>query len=320
MCNSPTNGGGRAITRAARGSRRARAGNTFRSGSSDGRIVWTRSRDVREIAALVLARPLLRAPESPGRIVRSRFGAGDHMRESLHVAFVATDQLARVAYHVNRIFTACGRIALAGDSPLLPRETPLATRPCAPPADVEHWSAVGIRGAPGWTAILTDPPSLLMEGPGPMLAALAAALGAPAFQYNVYDADSHFLFEADGDGITAQSGFVGHDPIRYWGKRVIGPQATLRFQRIDVSATIDAAAGAHPEAADILRMLERGGDTCLSVERVALAVATVFGGASAPCWRREDVIESLLGLAPPPRDGFAVHASPERAVGVIGVD
>ncbi|MDY7227610.1 hypothetical protein SYV04_14450 [Hyalangium sp. s54d21] len=114
--------------------------------------------------------------------------------------------------------------------------------------EVQRWGVAGFQGAPGWTVLRTAPFELLMQGNPPLLARLAARLGVPAFQYNIYDSTSDFLLEVDGGGRVERSGFVGVDVTRYWGSHPPEDRFNVRFHLIDPSAVASWAAEAMPEA------------------------------------------------------------------------
>jgi len=84
--------------------------------------------------------------------------------------------------------------------------------------EVKRWGIAGFPGAPGWTVVRTAPFELLLQGEQPLISQLAVRLRTTAFQYNLYDSTSQFLYEADEAGRIEKSGFVGgSDPYRYWG-------------------------------------------------------------------------------------------------------
>ena len=106
------------------------------------------------------------------------------------------------------------------------------------------WAVALIPGVDGWTAVKTAPLELLCERPGgkSRLAALAKALGAPAFQLNLYDSESLVLVEAAPDGKSMVSGFVGHaddDPTLYQGETIAETEA--QFRLLQVPAELSAA-------------------------------------------------------------------------------
>jgi hypothetical protein len=242
------------------------------------------------------------------------------MVESLHLAFIGTDRLQEVSEEIARTFAACGR------PPVPVGKTGRATSAVYAVGQdlldrVERWTAVGLPGAPGWTLIVTDPPSLLIEGPVPLIASVSLRLRVPAFQYNAYDGESHFMMEADDLGHCAQSGYVGDDPVRYWGRELPGAHALLRFRVVPVRRVASWAQEADPLArldgtspplhpADVVRSLERDGDRHHDVPQVAEAILRVFGGPAAARCRAPEVVEALCAAAPPPAGGFAVHGAP----------
>jgi hypothetical protein len=115
--------------------------------------------------------------------------------------------------------------------------------------EVWRWGVAGFHGAPGWTVVRTAPWELLLQGDRPLLVELAARLKVPAFQYNLYDSTSQFLFEVDRDGRVEKSGFVsGSDPFRYWGGNPPEDRCHVRFHAIDGVAAAAWAEEAMPQA------------------------------------------------------------------------
>ncbi len=152
----------------------------------------------------------------------------------LYLAFVQTEDRRRVEAELARLLVAEGRRLMDATE---------ATE-LRPAKGMEPWVVAGFEGTPGWTVLATTPGELLVQRERPLLAELARRLGTSAFQYNVYDGDSHFLLESDHQGRIERSGFVGSDPTRLWGGEPPEERIGVRFWLIDPS---DAATWAERE-------------------------------------------------------------------------
>jgi len=262
-----------------------------------------------------------------------------------NVAFVQTDQLDRVESELLALVMERGRR----------RVQPTQRAPPARDAmqygsgdEVRRWGIAGFPGAPGWTVVRTAPFELLLQGEQPLISRLAMRLKAAAFQYNLYDSTSQFLYEVDEAGRIEKSGFVGgSDPYRY-GAPLTEERYAVRFHAIDVAPVADWASKAMPEARvetrlreeeqDLLHWLEQHGATRnedspagwqtwsvhparvirgLTTEASRLlpmedfidaAMVTVFGGANRQHCDNRFLFEVLITHGPMPLDGFAFYA------------
>jgi hypothetical protein len=256
----------------------------------------------------------------------------------LNVAFVQTDDVARVEAVLRELVVGCGRTLV----------TPLPRQPekydpmqYGKRDEVPRWAIAGFAGAPGWTVVRTAPLELLLLGDRPLLAELAKRVGAAAFQYNVYDGDTHVLWEATSDGT------------------LLPPDPPLRFRTIDVDPVAAAAPREHvtgivpmvfaasipteieailhrrrdallrwlaeiggsvdePGArfrlyrvsvADVVRALGHHGDAFLSIEGVCdAAICAAFGGRNAKHCDNLFVVENLVPHKRLPVKGFVLYA------------
>jgi hypothetical protein len=144
--------------------------------------------------------------------------------------------------------------------------------------EVRLWGIAGFRGSPGWTAVRTAPFELLMQETPPLLARLAERVGAPAFQFNIYDSDSELLMEADPSGRVELSGYVGYEPARYWNGDPPMDRVDAQFHIIDPSEVTAWAESAMPNACvtgwlyeSELRRPEREFDKLFQAKRADLA-------------------------------------------------
>jgi hypothetical protein len=163
----------------------------------------------------------------------------------LNVAFIQSADTSQVEKELLRLLTESGR-RLTTPEPRTPEPYDLMQYGLGD--EVQRWGVAGFQGAPGWTVLRTAPFELLMQGKPPLLARLAARLGVPAFQYNIYDTTSEFLLEVDASGHVERSGFVGHDVTRYWDGEPPMDRVTVRFRIIDPSAVASWSESAMPEA------------------------------------------------------------------------
>lgn len=205
-----------------------------------------------------------------------------------NVAFVQTEDIGRVERVLHELVVARGRTIVTP-----PRRTPGPYDPMqyGTGDEVARWGIAGFRGAPGWTVVRTAPLELLLTGEPLLLAELARGLGTSAFQYNLYDGDSHFLCEASGGGRIERSGFVGTDPEQHWGGD--GPDE----DRIDACFHLVAA------PASVQRAL--AGD---HLDAAAAEVAATFGGPNRAHCDNLFVVEVLVPHAAMPVDGFVLYA------------
>lgn len=116
--------------------------------------------------------------------------------------------------------------------------------------EVARWGFAAFPGAPGWTVLRTAPLELAIDPPGSrtLLAELAVELSVKAFQYNVYDGSSHFLYEVDERGRVERSGFVGSDPARHWGEPPPADRCSVRFCVVDPGPAVECSLAAAPSA------------------------------------------------------------------------
>ena len=187
---------------------------------------------------------------------------------------------------------------------------------------------------------------------------LAARLHVPAFQYDVYDGDSHVLLEVDATGGIERSADGGG--VRF---RIIDPRGAAAFseaslpqarvtglipsyRRPSVPAAIvrmssswwrllerrieekrssllrwldqthgDVAnAGLwrhHP--AHVVQALATNGDEFLSIDQIADAIVTVFGGTNRELCDNLFLVQTLVPHAPLPLDGFVLYAERPEA-------
>jgi hypothetical protein len=163
----------------------------------------------------------------------------------LNVAFIQSADTSQVEKELSRLLTESGR-RLTTHKPRTPE--PYDPMQYGLGDEVQRWGLAGFQGAPGWTVLRTAPFELLMQGKPPLLARLATRLGAPAFQYNIYDSTPGFLLEVDASGRLERSGFVGHDVTRYWGGEPPMDRVDVRFRIIDPSAVASWSESMMPEA------------------------------------------------------------------------
>lgn len=163
----------------------------------------------------------------------------------LNVAFIQSSDTKQVEKELSRLLTEGGRRLT---SPKLRIPERYDRMQYGLGDEVQRWGVAGFQGAPGWTVLRTAPFELLMQGTPPLLARLAARLGVPAFQYNIYDTSSEFLLEVDASGRVELSGFVSHDVTRYWNGEPPIERFHTRFRIIDPSAVASWSESARPEA------------------------------------------------------------------------
>jgi hypothetical protein len=260
-----------------------------------------------------------------------------------NVAFVQVDDLARVESELLALVTERGRRRI---QPV--RRTPQVQEAMQYGSgdEVKRWGIAGFPGAPGWTVVRTAPFELLLQGEPPLISRLAMRLRSAAFQYNLYDSTSQFLYEADEAGRVEKSGFVGgNDPYRYWGPNgadFAEDRYAVRFRAVDVAPVADWALKAMPEArvttrvrdeakdlihwlqqhgaareeqiwsvhpAHVIRGLTTEDSRFLPMEDfIDAAMVTVFGGTNREHCDNRFLHEVLVTHGPMPVEGFALYA------------
>jgi hypothetical protein len=241
----------------------------------------------------------------------------------LNLALIQSADTKQVEQELSRLLTEGGRRLTIPE----PRTPELYDRMQYGLGDeVQRWGVAGFPGAPGWTVLRSAPFELLMQGTPPLLARLAARLGVPAFQYNLYDSTSGFLMEVDADGRVELSGFVGHDVSRYWNGEPPESRIEVRFRIINPSSVAAWSESAMPDArvsgwlpsagtngrvhpAHVVRRLAHvGGAGLPTVGCVDEAIMTVFGGPNAKHCDNLFLVETLVPHSPMPVEGFVLYA------------
>lgn len=187
-----------------------------------------------------------------------------------NTAFVRTDDAQRVVEALVASFEAEGYVAIDPPGERSPDAYDVMQYGDALASSV--WGVAVVAGAPGWVALKTAPFELLCEKPPgserPRLADVCQRLGAPGFQYNLYDGIGLLVVEANAAGAYAISGLntQASDPLEAYGKRIPEARWEAGLYLIDAPQEVveafgasstdtawriaQALGGAHPNIAD----------------------------------------------------------------------
>jgi hypothetical protein len=159
--------------------------------------------------------------------------------------------------------------------------------------DNDLWALAVFPGADGWSILKSAPLEILAERPAGAsrmrLAEVCVALGASAFQVNIYDSTGVVLVEVSAAGDVLMSGFNAQsgDPMVWNGIELAEDRVEVAFELHDLAHLLPGADG--------------DGDD------FARAAAREIGGANAACADNLVCVDTLICHKPVAADGQALY-------------